>query len=330
MDSNSRQYWAWIGLVLVLQFGAISGCSTTAGQGFTLFPAGNFLLDTTKDLRDAAPPEPDVPRELSKSVLAVYLIEPGDGLLVETEALDSPVRFPTDQTVLPDGTIDLGSYGRRMVTGKSVEQIEDLVQELVRAGGDKKTVVNVRLVQPRSAVYYVLGEVNSPGAFPLVGRETVLDGILAAGGISSRASPCNIVLSRPTQPHGCRVVLPICYRHIAQIGDTSTNYQLMPGDRIYVATRTLWEQLAFWRTTDDCEYCCGCQTACPDGKSRVNDSGSGLKSPTDSQPEIAPEPISPLNPFDDEAARTPAVRMSRSSKPALKKSAPRVELLPIP
>ena len=38
---------------------------------------------------------------------------------------------------------------------------------------------------------------------------------------------------RPTPPRSCRVVLPICYRQITQLGDTSTNYQIKPGDRIY-------------------------------------------------------------------------------------------------
>src|SRR5207244_3519626 len=80
-----------------------------------------------------------------------------------------------------------------------------------------------------SKVYYVLGEVNAPGSFTLSGRETVLDGILAAGGLNERASRRNIILSRPTHPDSCRVVLPICYYEIVQLGDTSTNYQLAPG-----------------------------------------------------------------------------------------------------
>jgi polysaccharide biosynthesis/export protein len=256
----------WLRLVLAMHALLATGCASTPGQGFTIFPAGNFLLDTTKNLRDWAPNEPALPRELDKGVLAEYRVQPGDVLFLETEALDSPVRFPGDQTVLPDGMIDLGHYGRQVVAGKTVNQIEQDVQQLVRAGGDKETKVNVRLTTMRGAIYYVLGEANSPGAFPLTGRETVLDGILAAGGISSRASTCNIILSRPTDPHGCRVVLPICYRHITQMGDTSTNYQLRPGDRIYIATRTLCEQLAFWQTSQNCQFCCGCQSACPDGE----------------------------------------------------------------
>src|SRR5262249_6559232 len=82
-----------------------------------------------------------------------------------------------------------------------------------------------------------------PGAFPLAGRETVLDGIIAAGGITRRASTAKIVLSRPTDPCGCRIVLPICYDNIVQIGDTSTNYQLQPAARIYIPSKGMLEDL---------------------------------------------------------------------------------------
>ncbi len=121
----------------------------------------------------------------------------------------------------------------------------------------------VRVVNRVSKVYYVLGEVNAPGAFTLNGRETVLDGIIAAGGLSDKASRRNIILARPTKSDGCRVVLPICWREIVQVGDTSTNYQLLPGDRIFVATRGVHEDL--FHGKEECAPCGGPQHACPDG-----------------------------------------------------------------
>ena len=35
----------------------------------------------------------------------------------------------------------------------------------------------------------------------------------------------------------------MCYRQIVQLGDTTTNYQLQPGDRIYVPGKGFWENL---------------------------------------------------------------------------------------
>ena len=48
---------------------------------------------------------------------------------------------------------------------------------------------------------------------------------------------------RPTAPDGCRVVLPVDYVGIVQLGDTTTNYQIRAGDRVFVPTRTFSEDL---------------------------------------------------------------------------------------
>jgi polysaccharide biosynthesis/export protein len=57
------------------------------------------------------------------------------------------------------------------------------------------------------------------------------------------ASEQNVVLSRPTAPEGCRLVCPVCYTSIVQLGDTTTNYQLHPGDRIFVPSKGALENL---------------------------------------------------------------------------------------
>jgi protein involved in polysaccharide export with SLBB domain len=199
---------------------------------------------------------PALSRELDKSTLATYIVEPGDVLLVQPVNLDSPVRLPSDQTVLPDGRIDLGQFGRLPVAGKSIEQIEQEVQTAVQAKTPNSGPINVRLIGRNSKVYYVLGQVNAPGSFPLQGRETVLDGLVAAGGLNVRASRSNIILSRPTAPDSCRIVLPVCYRQIVQLGDTTTNYQLQPGDRIYVPGQSLCESV--FGDSDENKGCSPC------------------------------------------------------------------------
>jgi polysaccharide export outer membrane protein len=110
-------------------------------------------------------------------VLPSYMVQRGDQLLVEPINLDSPLRFPADQTALPDGTIDLGRFGRLIIAGKTIEEIEADVAAAIQGFEPNADAINVRLVNPQSAVYYVLGEVNSPGSFPVIGRETVLVGI---------------------------------------------------------------------------------------------------------------------------------------------------------
>lgn len=250
---------------LLLPFWLLTGCALLTGSPGRTSQA-HRLLDSAKQMRQAMVEPMPLPRELNKTVLPPYVVEPGDVLLVQSADPDSPVHLPADQPILPDGTINLGRYGRIVVAGRTVDEIETMVRSAVAAQTKDAGPIVVRLVTRQSKVYYVLGDVNSPGAFPLAGRETVLDGIVAAGGLTDRASRDNIILSRPTPPDSCRVVLPICYRQIVQLGDTSTNYQLMPGDRIFVPSRTLRENLCPDRQEHQCGPCSGPQVPCTDAE----------------------------------------------------------------
>jgi polysaccharide export outer membrane protein len=221
---------------------AAVGCSTGVGQTFGLSGPQHRLIPDAKAFRESAG-IPELPRELAKSLHPTFVVEPGDVLLVQPVEFDAPVRLTGDQPVLPDGTIDLGKYGRPVAAGKTVPVIEAEVQQLITKQEKEPVQITVRLISRASKMFYVLGEVNAPGAFPLSGRETVLDAIMSAGGLTRRASEKNIILSRPTPPEGCRVVLPVCYPQVVQLGDTASNYQVMAGDRIYVPSKTMLEDL---------------------------------------------------------------------------------------
>jgi protein involved in polysaccharide export with SLBB domain len=229
---------------------ALTGCTSFSGNNMGLFPDGHRLTETAKAIRQTTPPPPEVPRELDKQVSGPYIVEPGDVLLVQPASLDSPVRLPGDQPVLADGTIQLGKYGRYQAAGKPMEIIEREINDLIRRDAADAGVILVRLVARESKVFYVIGEVNAPGVFPLRGRETVLDALLAAGGLNSNANKRKILLSRPTAPDSCRVVWPVRFNDIVQLGDTTTNYQIRAGDRIYVPSRSVTDDLWYWLGKD--------------------------------------------------------------------------------
>jgi polysaccharide biosynthesis/export protein len=265
----------------------LAGCSSGPGSPFSAFSPTHKLLDSAKAMKQAAPVPAAVPRELDKRPQPPYVVEPGDVLLVLPADVDSPVRLPGDQPVMPDGTIQLGKYGRLQVAGKTVDEIEAAVKAQV----DVKDagVFTVRVVTRQSKVYYVIGEVNAPGAYQLSGRETVLDAILAAGGLTDRASRGNIILDRPTAPDSCRTVLPVCWSEIVQLGDTSTNYQMTAGDRVYVPARTFWEDFCH---KPQCPCGSRPQTACPipaaSGDSGIVVEGASQTGPWIPSPTTAP------------------------------------------
>ncbi|WP_158633443.1 polysaccharide biosynthesis/export family protein [Tautonia sociabilis] len=180
------------------------------------------------------------PRELQKVTLPPYVIEPPDELevLVRPSALDPAQRLVTVQA---DGRIDLGFAGDFHVAGLTLAQAEEvikagLISRAERSGSkpDEPINVSVRLASTtRSKFYYIIGAVSSQGAVPLVGGETVLQAILQAG-LRPNSLPEKAYLSRP-QPLGHPdVVLRIDWEAIRDRGDTTTNYQILPGDRIVV------------------------------------------------------------------------------------------------
>ncbi|WP_250847029.1 polysaccharide biosynthesis/export family protein [Aquisphaera insulae] len=183
--------------------------------------------------------DPAQPRELDKTTMPRYVIEPPD-------ELDVTIRpAPTDWVqntivVQQDGMIDLGFAGEIYVTGLTVGEAEYRIAQEVNAAAVKQGQkpeqpykVSVRVTNPQSKFYYVMGTVNSQGRFPIKGNETVLDAILLAG-LKSNSLPEKSYLVRPHPPGEPDTVLRIDWCAIRERGDTMTNYQLLPGDRIVV------------------------------------------------------------------------------------------------
>ena len=71
--------------------------------------------------------------------------------------------------------------------------------------------------------------------FPITGNDTVLDAIAQISGLTSISST-KIWIARPGHTAGgCDQILPVDWIGLTQRGDATTNYQLLPGDRVYVA-----------------------------------------------------------------------------------------------
>lgn len=239
-------------LAVALFFVCSAGCSTL---GLTLWPSQFPILSTAKEYAEQSPMPGGLNHELDKQVLPHYFVEPGDRLLIEPVELDSKFQAVGDQEVKVDGSVDLGRFGRIRVAGMTVEAIELAIANQIADIAGQPEAVNVQLLEANASKIYVLGAVGSPGSYDLAGRETVLDAIMKAGGLTSMASPCDIIMVRPTGPCDRRVVQRVCYRQITQLGDVSSNYQLQPGDRIVVGQRTLCEELRFWKQTTACPCC---------------------------------------------------------------------------
>ncbi len=183
--------------------------------------------------------DPEQPRELRKVSLPPHVVEPPDELEITIRPASIDL-LSTTLTVQPDGAIDLGFYGDVYVAGLTLADVERKIEQHVAAIAQQRQVrlqeavrASVRVVNAsQSKRYYVLGTVVSQGSFPLTGNETVLDAMLLAG-LRSNSLPDRAYISRP-QPDGVPPLnLRVEWEQI-RMGNTLTNYQLMPGDRVNV------------------------------------------------------------------------------------------------
>jgi RNA polymerase sigma factor (sigma-70 family) len=194
-----------------------------------------------------------------------HVVEPPDLLIVEV--LDALPGRPIsgERLVRPDGTISLGFYGDVPVAGLTIPEVkEKVIRHLRRFLTDEsldlvalddttgepkvdhatgkpvmldprdsdKVFVDVTAYNSRN--YYVQGDVVAPGRLPFTGNETVLDVIQFAGGILPSADRSNVKLIR-NYPKGSPVqVLPIDYDEVTMGTDASTNYTMLPYDRLVI------------------------------------------------------------------------------------------------
>jgi polysaccharide export outer membrane protein len=142
-----------------------------------------------------------------------------------------------------DGTITLGSYGSVFVTGMTLCQAKAAIERHL-SQWLLNPEISLSINAYNSKVYYVITDGAGYGQtihrFPITGNETVLDAISLNGGIAAVSSRRRIWVARPG-PAGapCYHILPVFWDAVVMGGDTTTNYQLFPGDRIFISSDPL-------------------------------------------------------------------------------------------
>ena len=137
----------------------------------------------------------------------------------------------------------MGIYGSVYVTGMTIEEarqaIENHLSQYVL-----KPEINLDIYSYNSKWYYIIQDRAGYGQtvirFPITGRDTVLDALSNMYGIGFFNSDKHMWLARPNgkDPNDMQM-FPINWPALTQGGSPATNYQLMPGDRLYVQSNPL-------------------------------------------------------------------------------------------
>src|SRR5690606_17783767 len=124
-----------------------------------LFAVGSCLLTVPAVAEETYRPNAD--DAYRSNAEGAYRLNAGDVLRISVWREEGLER---ELLVQPDGTISFPLVGQIAAVGRTVGELEgDLGQRLERF--IPGPVVTVELVDARGNVVYVIGEVNSPGAF---------------------------------------------------------------------------------------------------------------------------------------------------------------------
>lgn len=141
--------------------------------------------------------------------------------------------------VAPDGTVNLGIYGQVPINGKTLSEAKAAIERHL-SDFYSEIRISLDIFAYNSKFFYVIQENETKGdlviRIPVTGNETVLDAVAQVGGVG-QASTAKIWIARPSK-NGVKtdVAMPVDWEAITRGTNTSTNYQLMPGDRLFVST----------------------------------------------------------------------------------------------
>jgi protein involved in polysaccharide export with SLBB domain len=101
----------------------------------------------------------------------------------------------TETVVSSEGTITFPLIGEARVGGLSVHQAEKRIAKLLSKGYLKDPHVTILITDSKNVVY-VTGEVQKPGSYKADPDTTVIKAIALAGGLTDKASPGRIKITR--------------------------------------------------------------------------------------------------------------------------------------
>ena len=154
----------------------------------------------------------------------------GAGDLLEVSLYGMP-DFKTEVRVSSGGEISLPMLGTVAVAGFSVEQAETLIERrLSEKGFFNDPHVTVFQKEYATQGISVLGEVQKPGIYPLLGSRNLYDAISVAGGTTPKAGRYALITRRNNPQHPVQVPLLTGAPETMQ-----NNVVVEPGDTILVS-----------------------------------------------------------------------------------------------
>jgi protein involved in polysaccharide export with SLBB domain len=217
-------------------FGKVAlAAGVLAGLGVGVWNA--IELRQLREQLAAKPAEvpPQIVSDTPARPLPPVTVAPPDILRIEVKAEGQQTLAPIrgEHLIRPDGTVSLGMYGNVSIAGMTLPMVKRTLTEHL---GQylKGCSVEVEVAEYNSRWFYVISTGSGPDSvsrFPSSGNETVLDAVAMVGGFAGEER--KVWVARPG-PGEVDQILPVDWKGLVSRGQTRTNYQLLPEDRVFV------------------------------------------------------------------------------------------------
>ena len=160
-----------------------------------------------------------------------YIIGPGDNLQISV--WHNP-ELSTSVPVRPDGRISTPLVTDVVAAGRTPEELgHDIEARLKKYVSDPLvTVIVASFVGPFSQQVRIVGEATTPKSLPYLAHMSVLDAMIAVGGLTPYASGNRAKLVRKVNGKDTETTLRLS--DLLKSGDLSANTELQPGDIIII------------------------------------------------------------------------------------------------
>jgi len=209
------------GIVLLTMVATLAIASAVAGQNQ---PATSGEVQSASAVPNVA--QKSLSLRTPVPLASDYVIGPGD--VLQISVWQEP-QFAERVVVRPDGKISMPLVPDIPLTGLTPHAAEEmLAQKLL--GLVKHPRVSVIVEEIHSRLVYITGEVQHPGAYPMISSINVIQLIAHAGGPTEFAKKKAVYVLHPDDRERTRVD----YQKVLQGQHSEENIQLIPGDTVVV------------------------------------------------------------------------------------------------
>lgn len=190
-----------------------------------------FLFMTAMCVVSISMAENTMPAEQASLPEQLYLIGPGDGLKVFVWANPD---LSTEVVVRPDGLITTPLVEDVQASGKTptklARELESRLAKFIR--NPRVTITVTNFVGRTSEQIRVVGQAATPQALPYKEDMTVLDVIIAVGGLTDFAAGNKSTIVR--NENGVKKEIQVRLDDLIRDGDISANIDMRPGDVLII------------------------------------------------------------------------------------------------